>query len=777
MHALGAIAFIAFCIIHAAFGVDEPKVLELKNDINYAKIRQSFPNTPDAVLLNRRTKLESLNNKVISSIRKNLAPLNVTKNPKFDNLPGTPKDISVINGPIAPYLYQMDIELTDEQLNEVVSSDRKKRKATSYPSYKWPTKATGVIPYFFAANITSQKITIIQTAIKFWEDNTCLKFQLNGAGSNSLLFYNSPSCKSWIGMVGGQQGISIGDDCQNLGIITHEIGHALGFYHEQSRYDRDTYVSVNLANVETINAGNFAKATSAQMNLYNTPYDYGSVMHYGYEDFAIDSSIPVLIAADPRHRQTMGQRRAPSFLDVLTMNRHYGCDALCASYTTVCENGGYKDPNNCNQCKCPASFGGAFCQILAPAENGVCGASLTATTAWQSFSDTVGTTSTTDTPTTCYWHLNSPAGTTMEVKLTLTGGSCNAGCFWNSVEIKLDNDYTKTGIRHCCLADYSSTPYVSMTNKVPIIVYGNYQTAFTIQYRYVAAVTPAPTTTPATLNSCPSGQLFSTRTNSCISQCTSQVTSVTADWTQNQMSNAWLKPIPSSPHCYWPVLAPVGTRIEYQYPAVPGRVYAECTPGCTSTSFQVSDNYQTPSSTLYCCPNTLATLQGTTTSNLLLVVLYADNAGRGVSIVLNVRYIGTPSVTTVAPTGTCPVSGQISFRNQCIVPCPSLPLYQATAAWQSAALGPFSNYQPGCYIPFTGPAGTKAQVNVTSITTSSCSAGCAVTAVTFSDNMQPAVGTTYCCASDKPSFTATTNKAMLVIAGDLQLNFAYRYTT
>uniref|UniRef100_A0A914VHV0 Metalloendopeptidase n=1 Tax=Plectus sambesii TaxID=2011161 RepID=A0A914VHV0_9BILA len=239
-----------------------------------------------------------------------------------------------------------------------------------------------------------------------------------------------------MGMIGGQQGVSIGDGCQYYGIAAHEIAHALGFYHEQSRYDRDTYVTVNFPNVLAGYERNFDKATPAQMNLYGVPYDYGSVMHYRSDAFAKDESLPVLIAADSKYRQTMGQRRAPSFLDVLTMNRHYGCDALCASSTTVCQNGGYKDPNNCNKCKCPASFGGAFCETVAPAENGVCGASFTATTSWQSFSATVGTTSTTDIPTTCYWHLNGPVGTKAQVNITgIPFGVCNTGCTFSAATI------------------------------------------------------------------------------------------------------------------------------------------------------------------------------------------------------------------------------------------------------------------------------------------------------------------------------------------------------
>lgn len=66
----------------------------------------------------------------------------------------------------------------------------------------------------------------------------------SGICANSHLYHCSIRCWSYVGDFQTGQIVSIGRNCEYKHIVEHELLHALGFYHEQSRSDRDDYVTI-----------------------------------------------------------------------------------------------------------------------------------------------------------------------------------------------------------------------------------------------------------------------------------------------------------------------------------------------------------------------------------------------------------------------------------------------------------------------------------------------------------------------------------------------------
>ena len=70
---------------------------------------------------------------------------------------------------------------------------------------------------------------------------------------DSFTGYCLSSCKSSVGMRywrDGVQELSLGGGCNAKGTIMHEMMHALGFWHEQSRPDRNQFVEILWENIE-----------------------------------------------------------------------------------------------------------------------------------------------------------------------------------------------------------------------------------------------------------------------------------------------------------------------------------------------------------------------------------------------------------------------------------------------------------------------------------------------------------------------------------------------
>ncbi|BFZ10631.1 hypothetical protein BsWGS_13670 [Bradybaena similaris] len=110
------------------------------------------------------------------------------------------------------------------------------------------------------------------------------------------------------------------------GLLLHELLHTLGIYHEQDRFDRDDFISINTTNLQENAERNYVLKNMSDIDTLGTPYDFTSIMHYGPYSFPKDPRYPVMTPKPKYATGTyMGQRLALSRLDVLRVQRLYHC--------------------------------------------------------------------------------------------------------------------------------------------------------------------------------------------------------------------------------------------------------------------------------------------------------------------------------------------------------------------------------------------------------------------------------------------------------------------
>ena len=195
---------------------------------------------------------------------------------------------------------------------------------------KWPG---GRVPYLFSG-VSSDHQTLILRACADWAAVANVHFAPRTTETEYVVFTESTSGNwSYVGEIGGGQPINIQDYYEFL--ITHEIGHALGLIHEQSRSDRDQYVTINSQNLQAGTADNFAIVPGS---LNQGVYDFDSDMHYFLTAFSANGQ-PTISVNAPYNAQwnnsNVGQQNHLSAGDKSGMAAIYGppVSAVAASQT------------------------------------------------------------------------------------------------------------------------------------------------------------------------------------------------------------------------------------------------------------------------------------------------------------------------------------------------------------------------------------------------------------------------------------------------------------
>lgn len=167
------------------------------------------------------------------------------------------------------------------------------------------------------------------------EELSCVRFVENDENSLEVNDYviilaNKGSCYSTVGRQSGVQQLSLDVEfCMEKGIILHELFHVLGFLHEQNRSDRDDYVRVLWKNIEGEGESNFRKYKPNEVNNQEFDYDYESITHYNFNEFAKENGQVTVEAIDESiPNESLGKAKRDGKLthgDVLRLNSYYEC--------------------------------------------------------------------------------------------------------------------------------------------------------------------------------------------------------------------------------------------------------------------------------------------------------------------------------------------------------------------------------------------------------------------------------------------------------------------
>jgi len=137
--------------------------------------------------------------------------------------------------------------------------------------------------YYQFGSLPAHQQTQVREALRQFngEMRGCVTFTEGRGDGNYVLVSNMAGnvCQSRIGREGGAQHLNIGPTfCQGYGVVKHEFIHALGFWHEQMRPDRNDHLNIHWTNIQSGSCSQFELCRGCSTT---TAYDPRSIMQYG----------------------------------------------------------------------------------------------------------------------------------------------------------------------------------------------------------------------------------------------------------------------------------------------------------------------------------------------------------------------------------------------------------------------------------------------------------------------------------------------------------------